>query len=110
MSTEENGKYAAGAALALDKYRGDQVIGLSYNDDNGNRIVGFNIWDQPAASQRVFVGRSNDRSANVTLIDANSRPRLRLVVGPDGDARIEFLDAAGKVTHTFPAPAGSSNK
>lgn len=138
--TEEGGKYAAGAALALDKYRGDQIIGLMYNNDNGNRVVGFNVWDQPdaspeeqnkswaeahklkpgrerdllmqraVASQRVFVGRSSDRSANVTLFDANSRPRLRLVVGPDGDARLEFLDAAGKVTQTFPAPAGPSNK
>jgi hypothetical protein len=140
VSNEEDGKYAAGAALALDKYRGDQIIGLSYNDDNGNRIVGLNIWDQPdaspeeqnkswdeahklkpgrerdllmqraVASQRVFVGRASDRSANVTLFDANSRPRLRLVVGPDGEPKLEFLDASGKVTQMLPAPAGSLNK
>ena len=58
VSNEEDGKYAAVAPLALDKYRGDQIIGLSYNDDNGNRIVGLNIWDQPDGSPKEFLSIS----------------------------------------------------
>lgn len=134
VNSEEDGKYAAGAMLALDKYRGNQIIGMSYNDGNGNRTVGFNVWDQPdvsvevqnrnwdeahklkpgperdalmqqaAGQQRVFIGRSGDKSATVTLFDANSRPRIRMVVGPEGEAKLEFLDASGKVTQMLPRP------
>ena len=131
-STEQDGKYSAASLLTFDKYDGDQVLGLQYEEVNGKRTAGFHVWDQPAASpaeqhknydearklkpgperdkllqqavaaQRVFIGRSFNRSADVTLFDANSRPRLRLSVGPDGDPKLEFLDVAGNVTQTFP--------
>ncbi|HEX6465866.1 MAG TPA: hypothetical protein VFZ99_01095, partial [Terriglobales bacterium] len=133
VSVEQNGKFSAGDLLAFDKYGGDQVVGMRYEDVKGKRKAGFIVWDQPdaspeeqrknyieahklhpgperdklmqqaVASQRVFIGRSDDRSANVTLFDANSRPRLRLSVRPDGDPKLEFLDAAGNVTQAIPA-------
>jgi hypothetical protein len=132
-SAEQDGKYLAGSLLAFDQYGGDQVVGMQYEEANSKRKAGFHVWDRPdvsseeqnknfddahklkpgperdklmqqaVGSERVFVGRSGDRSANVTLFDANSRPRLRLSVGPDGDPKLEFLDAAGKVTQVFPA-------
>jgi hypothetical protein len=58
----------------------------------------------------VFIGRTNDRTATVTLSDANSRPRLRLSVRSDGEAKLEFLDASGKVTQTLPASSSASSK
>jgi hypothetical protein len=139
-SMEKDGKYAAGAGFHYDKYNGDQLIGLDYQDNNGNRTVGFNIWDQPdvsieeqkknfqegrklengpardaimrqaAANQRVFIGRTSDRRASITLSDGNSRPRLRLSVGADGEAKLEFLDASGKVTQSLPSPPNTANK
>jgi len=51
----------------------------------------------PKAAQRVFVGKTRDRVARVVLADAQGRDRLALSVAPDGNPRIEFLDAAGKV-------------
>ncbi len=56
----------------------------------------------PKGIQRVFIGKETDRSANVTLADANGKARLRLRVEPDGAAAIEFLDAAGHVTSRLP--------
>jgi hypothetical protein len=53
--------------------------------------------EAPRAAQRVFVGKSTDRIARVSLADAEGRPRLVLKVDPDGNASIEFLDATGKV-------------
>ena len=53
--------------------------------------------DAPKVAQRVFVGKSTDRVARVSLADAEGRPRLVLKVEPDGGASIEFLDASGKV-------------
>jgi hypothetical protein len=134
-TTEQDGKFLAGTLLAFDKYGGGQVVGMQYEENNVKRKAGIHIWDQPDASpeqqsknydeahkmkpgperdklmqqavaeERVFVGRSFDRSANVTLFDSNGTPRLRLSVGPDGDPKLEFLDTAGKVTQTLPAPA-----
>lgn len=52
-------------------------------------------------AQRVFVGKQPNKTATVVLADAQSRPRLRLVVDSAGTARIEFLDDAGKVLRTI---------
>jgi hypothetical protein len=52
-------------------------------------------------AQRVFVGKQPNKTATVLLADAQSRPRLRLVVDSAGAARIEFLDATGKVLRTI---------
>ena len=52
-------------------------------------------------AQRVFVGKQTDRTATVVLADAQSRPRLRLVVDSAGAARIEFLDENGHVTRAL---------
>src|SRR5690242_5887549 len=54
-------------------------------------------------AQRVFVGKQSDKTATVVLADAQSRPRLRMVVDSAGAARIEFLDDAGKVIRTLSA-------
>jgi hypothetical protein len=54
-------------------------------------------------AQRVFVGKQPDKTATVVLADAQSRPRLRLVVDSAGAARIEFLDQTGSVVRTLSA-------
>jgi hypothetical protein len=139
-SREQDGKYGAGAGLLFDKYNGGQVIGMNYDDGNGNRTVSLRIWDQPdvspaeqeknyeearklkdgpekdalrqqaVAHQRVFIGRASDKHARISLSDANGRPRIRLSVAADGEAKIEFLDVSGKVIQTLPTPPGATNK
>jgi hypothetical protein len=56
----------------------------------------------PPGPRRVFVGKNQDRSATVSLADADGRPRLRLTVDADGNSRIEFLDATGRVVTRIP--------
>jgi hypothetical protein len=56
----------------------------------------------PLVARRVFVGRDRARSAVVNLSAPDGKPRLRLVVDSLGAARIEFLDAGGRVTYTLP--------
>lgn len=56
----------------------------------------------PPGPRRVFVGKNADRSATVSLADADGRPRLRLTVDAAGNPRIEFLDEAGKVVTRIP--------
>jgi hypothetical protein len=135
-SLEKGGRYGAGAGMSFDKYNGDQVIGIRLNDDNGKRSASFNVWDQPDATPeeqrrnydeahklapgperdallrnaiafpRVFIGRSADQASKVTLYDADGRARIQMQVGADGDPKLEFLDAAGKVVQRIPASPG----
>jgi hypothetical protein len=50
---------------------------------------------------RLVAGRLPDSTSAVVLSDAEGKPRLRLVVEAQGTARIEFLDATGKVVKTL---------
>jgi hypothetical protein len=56
----------------------------------------------PPGPRRIFVGKNSDRSATVSLADADGRPRLRLTVDAAGNPRIEFLDETGKVLTRIP--------
>ena len=56
----------------------------------------------PPAPRRLFAGKLPDKSATVMLADASGRTRLTLTVDPDGNPRIEFLDAEGKVVARLP--------
>lgn len=58
--------------------------------------------------QRALLGRLGDKSAVLLLRDPEGHIRIRLRVAADGTPTMEFLDAAGKVTHAWPegsAPA-----
>lgn len=60
----------------------------------------------PPAPRRVFVGKLPDRSATVSLADAEGKPRLNMVVDADGNPRIEFLDRQGTIVARVPAETG----
>lgn len=137
-SGERNGKSLSGSLLTFDKTGGDQVVGIQAEQLGAERKVGFNVWDQPnvsteqqiedgdearilplgpkrdalmqeaSAQQRVFVGRLVDKTAVVALYDLNGRPRVRMMVGADGQPKIEFLDASGKVTQSLSGNAEKS--
>jgi hypothetical protein len=57
--------------------------------------------DNPSAAERLYIGRDVDKNAILNMRDALGKTRLRLVVDSLGAARIEFLDAAGKVTNSM---------
>jgi hypothetical protein len=59
------------------------------------------------AFQRVFVGRGLNKAAILTLSDGNGRPPIRIAVAQAGEAKLEFLDAGGKVVQTLPDPSGA---
>jgi hypothetical protein len=58
---------------------------------------GGNITGAP----RAFLG-SQDRTAALRLMDTNGRERIRMLVDPSNEARMEFLDEAGKVVYSLP--------
>jgi hypothetical protein len=52
--------------------------------------------------RRFFVGYDGDNKSRVMLQDATGRPRIDMFVSPNGDAKLQFLDADGKVTFQLP--------
>jgi hypothetical protein len=57
--------------------------------------------DGKFGASRVFLGTEN-RTALLSLKDKAGVERIRMSVGPDDVAHLEFLDAAGKVTTSLP--------
>lgn len=134
---EKDGGRTANAGLMFDQLKQDQTIGISYNESNGQRTAGFQVWDRsderlstlieklntanrrsdpvqreaavaavrasaPPGPRRVYIGKTGDRAATVSLADAKGTPRLKLTVDAGGDARIEFLDEKGQVVQRMP--------
>jgi hypothetical protein len=58
----------------------------------------------PGTAERAFVGRDRENASVVRLNDANGKTRARLSVDASGNPKLEFLDEAGKVTYSLPAP------
>ena len=54
-------------------------------------------------TRRLFLGKGRDNTTSLVLSDIKGRPRIRLAVTADGDARIEMLDATGGVISSLGA-------
>jgi hypothetical protein len=51
---------------------------------------------------RMFLGKQRDNSIMLEMDDAKNRPRIRMLVAPDGTPKLEFLDDGGKVIYSLP--------
>jgi len=115
---EANGQYSAGLRVwdrpdtslgeVVDKL---QVIQKMPDGPEKTRAM-QNLRETSGAgvAQRVFVGKTREKAAALTLSDAQGRPRVQLIVDAQGAARLEFLDEKGAVAHVFPAPVKAGEK
>ena len=62
------------------------------------------------AAQRVFVGKTREKAAALTLSDPQGRTRAQLIVDAQGAARLEFLDEKGAVIQSIPAQPPKNTK
>ena len=46
--------------------------------------------------ERLFVGKTNQQETGLFIRDQSGKPRIKLYVDQQGEARIELLDASGK--------------
>ena len=126
---DPDGTMHSGGSLTFDRYQQDQVVQMVAEQDGADKMAGFKIFDRPdtrmdfalldqarklpaadrpalyaragiGGHKRMFVGRDRDGSARVALQDGKGRERLVMSVSDAGAARIDFLDAAGKVTRS----------
>jgi hypothetical protein len=59
------------------------------------------MGDRGLSAQRISLGSEN-KTAALLMRDVSGRPRIRMYVDSTDVARLEFVDAEGSVTHTFP--------
>ena len=95
----------SGGSLSFDKYGANQIVQLIGVDDKEDRFAGLSVTDSLTGSdnrRRVWVGRGDDGTATVDLMDAQGKKRIVMEVKADGTPSLFFLDANGKVISQFP--------
>ena len=71
--------------------------------DEKKKALAAIVAAAPPAPRRLFVGKTQDKAAVISLSDGAGKPRLNLTVDAAGNPRIEFLDEQGKVVARLPA-------
>jgi hypothetical protein len=112
--TDNNGRRTTGVSVndrpdidIFEWWSKADSLQKQYGRDTASLNREMNAWLTPRAkgvplnAQRMFVGKDPAKNAILNLSDPAGKPRLRLVVDSLGAARIDFLDATGRVTNTI---------
>jgi hypothetical protein len=105
--TSKDGR-RAGAHLNLDQLKGDQTIGMGYNELNGQRTAALQVWDPADGSLGAAIATLN--AANAASDPARREALLREVEklspvrpqrvffgkNPDHSASVALSDGAGR--------------
>jgi len=102
--TGPDGKYHADGQLMFDQYNQDQSVGILYNDENGVRTSGLEVWDRGSTPLNLVMGKLDGlqgaaRTAMIhQLKDAGDLGTTRVFVGrmPDKSADVLLLDGHGR--------------
>lgn len=84
----------SGGSLSFDKYGANQIVQLAGVDDKNDRFAGLAVNDR---NRRIWVGRTDDGTASIALMDANGRKRILMQVTDQGAPSLAFLDEKGLV-------------
>jgi hypothetical protein len=105
----DNGSYQSGLELWQQPNIPSDVMMSKYEaankiaDENARKAAIQKMVDNnEVTTNRLFLGKRRDNSAMLLLSDIKGRPRIRLVVMPDGVSKLEFLNDEGKVTYSLP--------
>jgi hypothetical protein len=115
IDSNQNGEKRGSALTIVDRpdYPIGELVALTDKiknlpkDQQQTEITKF-MQSHPSPHQRLFLGRSDDRSVALKFKDGDGRDRIILQVAADGTASIKFLDQTGKVVSQLPAPAKGS--
>lgn len=107
--SESNGRRSAGFQVwdRADASLGDLVRQLNAantltDQAKGEKALAAAREAAPSGPGRVFVGKTADKAATMSLADGNGKPRINITVDATGNPRIEFLDAGGRVVARIP--------
>jgi hypothetical protein len=89
----------SGGSLTFDKYDASQIVQFAGVDDKNDRFAGLAVSEYHGrnSARRIWVGRTDDGTASVSLMDADGRKRIVMEVSADGTPSLVFLDDKGHV-------------
>lgn len=90
----------SGGSLSFDRYDANQIVQLLGVDDHEDRMAGLVVSDSPEKApghRRIWLGRGDDGTATLAMMDGAGRKRLLFEVPAQGNPSLAFLDANGKV-------------
>ena len=88
----------SGASLSFDRYESNQIVQLMGVDDKENKIAGLFVFDSPSGTEvhrRIWLGRGEDGTATLALLDGKGKKRLLMTVAADGKTALSVLDEKG---------------
>ena len=95
----------SGASLSFDRYGGKQEVNLIGVNDKDNRFAGLTISDSRPGERktpdRIWVGRNDDGSSEMALMDTSGKKRIVLKVLENGQSSLNFLDDKGNILSSF---------
>ncbi len=84
----------SGGSLSFDKYGANQIVQLAGVDDSSDRFAGLAVSDE---NRRIWVGRTEDGTASISLMDAKGKKRIVMQVTAAGVPSLSLLDEQGRV-------------
>ncbi len=104
----KDGKVEAYSGLLFDQFNQDQILGLSYYENDGKRFAGLNVWDRPEtlstseflkrrdAIRKMSEGAAKTEALKKLREDSFQAQRVFVGKGRNKDAIIYLYDAKGK--------------
>jgi hypothetical protein len=89
----------SGGSLSFDKYGASQIVQLAGVDDKDDRFAGLDVSEYNGSNRdrRVWVGRTDDGTASVSLMGADGKKRIVMQVTADGKPSLTFFSDKGDV-------------
>lgn len=95
----------SGGSLSFDRYGAKEEVNLIGVNDKDNKFAGLSISDSKPGeiktSNRIWVGRNQEGSAEISLMDSAGKKRIEFKVLENGQSSINFLDTSGKIIYSL---------
>lgn len=95
----------SGVSLSFDRYGGKQEVNLIGVNDKDNKFAGLSVSDSRPGDLktpgRVWVGRNDDGSSEIALMDSSGKKRIILKVLENGQSSLNFLDDKGNIINSL---------
>lgn len=95
----------SGVSLSFDRYGGKQEVNLIGVNDKDNKFAGLSVSDSRPGDLktpgRVWVGRNDDGSSEIALMDSSGKKRIILKVSENGQSSLNFLDDKGNIINSL---------
>ena len=104
----DNGTYQTGLEMWQRPNLPSDLVSAKYEaagkiaDEKVRKAIQEMIDNNELATNRLFLGKRRDNSTMLVMSDIKGKPRIRMLVRPDGEPSLEFLDQAGKVVYSLP--------